>query len=65
MALFPLAMLAQTANPRKDAEKMNQRAQIIYYELENQSATDSLRYYRNIMDVVDYSLKSDESDRIR
>lgn len=34
MALFPLAMLAQTANPRKDAEKMNQRAQIIYYELE-------------------------------
>lgn len=40
MALLPLAMLAQTANPRKDAEKMNQRAQIIYYELENQSATD-------------------------
>lgn len=64
MALLPLAMLAQTANPRKDAEKMNQRAQIIYYELENQPAADSLRYYRNVMDVVDYSLKSDESDRI-
>lgn len=61
--LMPLAMLAQELNPRKESEKMNQRAQIIYYEVENQQTGDSLRYYRNIMDVVDYSIKSDEFDR--
>lgn len=62
-AIIPLLVLAQSVNPRKEAEKMNQRAQIIYYELENQNVSDSLRYFRNIMDVVDYSIKSDEYDR--
>lgn len=63
LLLLPMVMLAQSLNPRKESEKMNQRAQIIYYEVENQQSADSLRYYRNIMDVVDYSIKSDEFDR--
>ena len=63
LLFLPMVMLAQSLNPRKESEKMNQRAQIIYYEVENQQSADSLRYYRNIMDVVDYSIKSDEFDR--
>lgn len=61
---IPLIGWTQTVNPRKEAEKMNQRAQIIYYELHNNSVSDSLRFFRNVMDVVDYSMKSDEYDRI-
>lgn len=42
---------------------MSRRADGIFYELHNQTVSDSIRYFRNVMDVVDYSLKSDEYDR--
>lgn len=42
---------------------MNQRAQGFYYEIQNQTTVDSIRYFKNIIDAVDYSLKSDEYDR--
>lgn len=43
---------------------MDQRAQGFFYEIKNQAVTDSTRYFRNIMDCIDYSLKSDEYDRM-
>ena len=63
LLLLSLTVSAQDVNYRKEAERMSQRAQYIYYEIQNQSASDSVRYFRNIMDCVDYSLKSDENDR--
>lgn len=42
---------------------MSQRAQGIYYVIQNETVTDSVRFFRNVIDCVDYSLKSDESDR--
>lgn len=63
LLLLSLTVSAQDVNYRKEAERMSQRAQYIYYEIQNQSASDSVRYFRNIMDCVDYSLNSDENDR--
>lgn len=60
---IPLIAGAQMQNARREADKMSRRAEGIFYEVQNQSASDSIRYFRNIMDVVDYSLKSDEYDR--
>lgn len=53
----------QVVNARHEAEKMAQRAQGFQYEIENNVGGDSTRYFRNIMDAIDYSLKSDEYDR--
>lgn len=64
LSLSILAAFAQSDNPKRDAEKMDQRAQGFYYEIQNQAADDSVRYFRNIMDCVEYSLKSDDFDRM-
>lgn len=67
-SLLALAVSAQVGNtvdnPKKEADKMSQRAEGFYYELQNQSVTDSVRYFRNIMDCIEYSLKCDEYDRM-
>lgn len=62
-ALAASSVTAQVPNYRKEADKYNQRSQGIVYQMESHVASDSVRYYRNVMDVVDYSLKCDENDR--
>lgn len=61
--MIPALTFAQSENPRKVAEKMYQRAQGFQYEVENNSAADSLRYFRSVVDAIDYTLRSDEADR--
>jgi tetratricopeptide (TPR) repeat protein len=64
LLMMAFAASAQSGNPKKNAEKMSQRAQGIYYEVENESVADSVRYFRNVMDCVEYSLESDNYDRM-
>ena len=63
LLMLPAAALAQSDNPRRDAEKMYQRAQGFQYEVENNTSADSLRFFRCVVDAIDYTLKSDEADR--
>ncbi len=59
--MLPVMLLGQTVNARKEASTMYRRAQGLLYSIGN--ASDSVGYYNNIMEVIDYSLRSDEYDR--
>lgn len=59
--MLPVILLGQTVNARKEAATMYRRAQGLLYVISN--ATDSVSYYNNVMEVIDYSLRSDEYDR--
>lgn len=63
LSLLAVAMSAQTINARRESDKLNRRAEGVLYELKSHAVTDSVRYFRDVMDVISYSIKSDNYDR--